>query len=360
MRLKFILPFYSRRPIGGLRVVYEFAGGLAEIGHDVTVVHARALPGTVRPVGFKPRVSGIVDLCAARFGVPWMKVHPRVSMVHVSDIDDSTIGDADAVFATSWQTAAPTAALSPRKGRKHYLVMDFYPYIASREVLESTWKMGFRIATISRWLGELVVRAGVAEVDVSAVSCGVAPVHCLTFPPDKRQPSIAMMYGLGNYKAAHHGLEALGIARSLFGKVPVYLFGANSRRRPAELPDWAEYHALLSDNQINQLFNRSAVFVSSSLAEGFCLPAAEAMASGCAVVATDSGGIRDFAADGRNALLSGPGKPEQLAANIVRCLRDRELRLTLARSGRETISTFTWPAAVRRLESFVRDTLQQS
>ena len=36
-----VLPTNSRKPIGGYKVTYEYANGLAARGHQVTVVHRR-------------------------------------------------------------------------------------------------------------------------------------------------------------------------------------------------------------------------------------------------------------------------------------------------------------------------------
>jgi glycosyltransferase involved in cell wall biosynthesis len=353
MRLTFVLPYFSRRPIGGLRVVYEIANVLARRGHEVTAVHPRGLPDVALKHDLRSRASRLVDRAVALRGVPWMSVDPRVRSIHVSPVDDRSIPDADVVFATSWQTAKPVLGLAAGKGRKHYIVMDFYPYIAPRPVLEESWRSGMRIAAVSRWLADLVLEAGVRREDVTSISNGVSSVHRSSTKPGARAPSIAMMYGLANYKAPGDGLRALELARREMGPVPVCMFGPNASRRPAELPPWVEYRPLVSDAEVNRIYNAAAVFVSSSVAEGFCLPAAEAMSSGCAVVATDSGGIRDFAVHGENALLSPPGEPEALARNIVRALRDAALRERLAAAGAERIRGFTWEAVTDRLESFI-------
>ena len=352
MKVTFVLPFFSRRPIGGLRVVYELANVLSSLGHEVTIVHPRELAG----IAYNRSIRGVASKCLDAFlafrGVPWIAVDPKVKLLHVATIDESALPRADIVLATSWQTAAPVAALSHSKGRKHYLVMDFYPYIASRETLESSWRSGYRLATISNWLARMVLAAGVDPKDVTSISCGVSSLYRMREPPDHRPPSIAMMYGLGNYKASGDGIRALKMARSEAGPFRVQLFGANSSRRPAGLPDWAEYRPLLTNDAVSGIYNASAIFVSSSVAEGFCLPAAEAMSSGCAVAATDSGGIQDFAVDGQTALLSPPGAPEPLARNIVRLLRDPALRVRLAYAGHEAIQRFTWEASARRLMAF--------
>src|SRR5262249_50738148 len=162
--------------------------------------------------------------------------------------------------------------------RKHNLVMDFYPYLGQREVLESTWRMGFRLATISQWLAEVAVEGGVDAGLVTNISCGVSRSHRMTEPIGSRSPAVVMMYGLASYKAAYDGLRALEIARSQSKKkFEVYLFGPNASRRPKEIPEWAHYMPLLSDGGVSAIYNRSSIFLSSSLAEGFCLPAAEAM-----------------------------------------------------------------------------------
>lgn len=356
MRLTFVLPFFSRRPIGGLRVVYELANGLAARGHRVTVVHPSSLPGLAKPRDLRSAASRLLDRAIALRGVPWMAIDARVAMAHVERISPRSVPDADVVVATNWQTAQPVGELPQSKGRRLYLVQDFHPYIAPREALERSWRSGFRLAAVSQWLADMVRAAGVRSQDVTRISCGISSAHRMLVAPEERAPSIAMMYGLAGNKAAGDGVKALEIARSEVGAFPVRMFGPNSSRRPAALPAWAEYRPLLSDAGVSGLYNGASVFVSSSLAEGFCLPAGEAMASGCAVVATDCGGIRDFAVDGSNALLSTPGDPAGLARNIVRALNEPALRHRLARQGMETIRAFTWEAAAERFEAFASDT----
>lgn len=353
MRVTFVLPFFSTRPIGGFRVVYEFANGLARRGHEAIVVHARNLPGVPRGNSLRARATRMLDRLSQSRGVVWMEVDRAVRLMNVTNLADASVPAADVIFATSWQTAAPVSRLPEEKGRKHYLVMDFYPYLAPRQLLESSWRSGFQIATISGWLTDMVIAAGVEESKVLTVSCGVSSVHSARLHHEAREMSVVMMYGTANYKASKDGLHAIALARERIGNFPVRLFGPNFSRRPEGLPEWAEYHPRLSEHDVSRLYNQSAIFVSSSVAEGFCLPAAEAMASGCAVVATDSGGIRDFAIHGINALLSEPGSPERLAENILRVSQDSDLRSGLVTQGMATIRNQTWDAAVDRLELFL-------
>jgi len=65
------------------------------------------------------------------------------------------------------------------------------------------------------------------------------------------------------------------------------------------------------------------------------------MACGCGVVATDSGGIREYAEHEKTALLSPPRDPEALAKNLLCLLEDDNLRIQLAEAGHKHIQEFT-------------------
>ena len=83
------------------------------------------------------------------------------------------------------------------------------------------------------------------------------------------------------------------------------------------------------------------VFVFASYREGFGLPPLEAMASGCAVVTTDCGGVSDFARSGENCLVVPTGDPSALAAAIERVVADGALRKALSDGGVRTAAS--WP-----------------
>jgi glycosyltransferase involved in cell wall biosynthesis len=83
------------------------------------------------------------------------------------------------------------------------------------------------------------------------------------------------------------------------------------------------------------------IFVFASHREGFGLPPLEAMASGCAVVTTDCGGVSDFARHDENCLMVPPGDPVALASAISRLLEDGGLRQKLAAGAVRTAAS--WP-----------------
>ncbi len=81
-----------------------------------------------------------------------------------------------------------------------------------------------------------------------------------------------------------------------------------------------------------------AVLFPSTWAEPFGLVPVEAMACGCPVVASGTGGSAEFLSDGYNCLLATAGDHTALAAAIERLAADPALRTTLRRGGVATAS----------------------
>ena len=94
------------------------------------------------------------------------------------------------------------------------------------------------------------------------------------------------------------------------------------------------------------LYRAAEVFVYPSLAEGFGLPVAEAMACGTPVVASDIDALREVAGDA--ALLVPPHDAAELERTIARVLEDEETRESLRRAGPPRAALFTWEAAAER------------
>ncbi len=98
----------------------------------------------------------------------------------------------------------------------------------------------------------------------------------------------------------------------------------------------------LESGEVADLYRRAEIFVSPSLFEGFGFPAAEAMACGAPVVATDGGALPEVVGD---AGLVVPAADEQaLADAILRLLSDPEARARLSAAGIVRAQTFSWSA----------------
>jgi len=89
------------------------------------------------------------------------------------------------------------------------------------------------------------------------------------------------------------------------------------------------------------------VVIPSRYSEGFSFSCLEAMASGCAVVATQVGGMTNLVLDGYNGLLV-PPRAESILHACRRLIQDQSLRMELGEKARSTALAFSrqrWRAA---------------
>ncbi len=96
------------------------------------------------------------------------------------------------------------------------------------------------------------------------------------------------------------------------------------------------------------------VFVHPSHADGMPNAVLEAMACGCAVIATEHGGTDGLLTGGRDALLVGVRDPDALAAALERLITDADLRHRLAANARKSVGRHAVGRIVDRIEGEYR------
>lgn len=110
-----------------------------------------------------------------------------------------------------------------------------------------------------------------------------------------------------------------------------------------------------SFEQMPGLYQEAEICVIPSLAsEGTSLACLEALASGCAVVATDVGGLPDLVQPGVNGLLVDP-EPAAIAEAITFLIEHPEERHRLQKAGRETAHSFRLELWEQRWTSLLED-----
>jgi glycosyltransferase involved in cell wall biosynthesis len=89
-------------------------------------------------------------------------------------------------------------------------------------------------------------------------------------------------------------------------------------------------------------------FVFPTLAEGFGIPNAEAMASGCPVITTAAFAVPEVVADAA-IVLENPRDSAALAAAMERLVGDENLRQCLIRRGLQRVKAFSWEEGAKKL-----------
>jgi glycosyltransferase involved in cell wall biosynthesis len=101
-----------------------------------------------------------------------------------------------------------------------------------------------------------------------------------------------------------------------------------------------------TDTELPALFGAARAFVFPSRYEGFGLPTLEAMACGTPAVLANSSSHPE--AGGDAALYFEPGDASALGAQLLRLLRDADLRARLVARGLERAAGFTWQRTAAR------------
>jgi glycosyltransferase involved in cell wall biosynthesis len=104
-------------------------------------------------------------------------------------------------------------------------------------------------------------------------------------------------------------------------------------------------------------YSGAECLVMPSLAEGFGLPAIEAMACGCPVIVSDRDSLPEVAA---NAAVVTASSADGIAEALRKLVGNQRLREDLRRRGIEHASQFTWATAADRTRRVYRDVLAQA
>jgi glycosyltransferase involved in cell wall biosynthesis len=105
-------------------------------------------------------------------------------------------------------------------------------------------------------------------------------------------------------------------------------------------------------------YRRAQVLVSPSLYEGFGLPAAEAMACGTPVVASDGGALPEVVADGVTGRIVPAGDAAALADAIAAMFDNRAACRAMGEAGRRRVlEQFTWAKTAAATEALYRDVI---
>lgn len=344
LRITIILPFPVTKPVGGAKVMYEFANRLQQRGHRVTVLHSlkRPFKKMRSPLWFKKLLFWI-----RRAHRPaWFPLHADCRSLIVEEISDAFVPDGDLVISTWWQMTYAVASLSPQKGVRINLVQDFENWSGQVQLVKDSYRLPVCHAAISGWLQQLVQSESGRSVQLLPLAIDTDRFNQQPSSSDRSPFSVIALYSEEKRKGSVYCLSALLQLKENYPSMRATLFGVYPR--PAHLPAWISYHQRPSD--LAALYNAHAVFMSASLGEGWALPPAEAMACGCAVVCTDIGGHADYAKQEQTALLVPPENAEALAQAVSRLFNNDTLRLALATRAHQFITThYDWDRSVHEL-----------
>jgi glycosyltransferase involved in cell wall biosynthesis len=191
------------------------------------------------------------------------------------------------------------------------------------------------------------------------VSAGVAP----SLFSLERHPESFLLY-FGRLDIYHKGIDTLldAIAIVSRSKPDVLLKIAGRGSSADEITALAgklgiernvQVLGAVDDAERDRLFSTAVMQVMPSRFEGFGLAAAEAMAAGVPLIASNAGSLPEVVDAPRGGVLVPPDDPQALADAIVKLLGDEAMRRSLSSSARESARRFDWDRVARDHLAFI-------
>lgn len=349
-RINFVLPGSGHDPVGGMKILYEYANRLTDQGYSVNVIHS---PIYRKDFTFWERLKKYVRYIHRKLNNSyrpdsWFKINNSVNLLWVPTLNQKYIPDADLVVASSWETAEFVSEYDQSKGDKYYFIQHFETWSGDKDRVLNTWKLPLKKIVSAKWLEDIAYDI---DEDVVRIPYGFNfDFFKITKPIEKRDDNhISMMYHILEWKGCETAIEALRIAKESNEKLTATFFSAYPS--PKNLPDWINYYQNPSQQQLRDIYNNSAIFLSASVYEGWGMPGCEAMMCGCALVMTNVGGHREYAIQDETALLAFAGDSHKLANHILTLTNNRNLRIELAKNASKYVKKFTWDYAIKKFKS---------
>lgn len=333
MRVAVVSPYALDRYGGVQSHTRQLVAHLRESGVDAWLVG----PGRDGPGGFEHRVGGTVQVRANRSEAP-----VAVSPLAAARLQRVLAG-ADLVHVHEpWVPLAGWAALVGDAPR----VLTFHA--------DPSTRVRRAYAALARPLRTLVGRAG-AVTAVSGKAAGAIAPFCpdpviIPNAVDRTPGAVGDRGPTVAFVGRDEERKGLGVALAawpeVLAAVPRATLRVVSDTRRAALPG-VEFLGPLDDAGKLDVLGSSAVYVAPNTGgESFGITIAEAMAAGCAVVASDLDAFVDVVG---GAGVHVPVRDHRrLAAEVVRLLQDPELLAGMQVAALARVEAFTWEAVVPR------------
>jgi glycosyltransferase involved in cell wall biosynthesis len=342
LRITFVLPHLSLS--GGDKITFTFADGLAERGHEVTVVHG-ALPT------LKGRIRDRLFGGRGDFHRPGPKVRLIGAKGRPADLP-AFLPDADVLIGSWWETVDAISKAPATKGRLIHHVQDHevFDYLPARSA--DVYRLLIPKIVVSSWLLD-VMRQTYQAADVQLVANPVDLEHftCESRPiaPAAR---VGTVYAAAPRKNSRLAFDAVELGRREIPGLRLVSFGADLPPPDLRRRGYVDFHLRPDQHAIPDLYRSCDYWLFASRSEGFGLPILEAMASGTPVIATPAGAAPDLVNEDNGAIVGHDAR--EMARAIVKLHSAGEAeRLAMSGAARATAEAHDIASAVSRFEAIL-------
>ena len=349
-KICFVLPRYVRHPIGGYKIVYEYANRLVKDNYQVYILYLNdtALNKKIMPQSLKNKVIEYFST----YGPNWFDLDKRFKQLSLTRIDvKSLLLKMDIAIATAATTVKRTCRLFPNSNI-FYLIQDFEDWDITKSELYDTYRIpGVTNIVISKWLQNVLEEHTSKKVFYIQNPIDTKKYKVVN-PIESRDPyTVGFLYHEAPFKGTKYTINAINDLRNKYPNLKIKAFG--SYKKPKLWPNDFSYIRNASQKETIEFYNSISIFLNSSIKEGFGLTGLEAMACGAVLISTNYSGVQDYAQNGVNSLLSPVKDTELMIQNVEKILNNDVLRHTLALKGVESAQKYSWEKAYSKFKFLI-------
>lgn len=349
MRICFVLPGVARQPVGGYKMAFEYANRLVKENHEVLILYLNQdlLKNYSVPLIVKRKIAKILTKIEPK----WFDLNKKIKKISNLDLDyKEKLGKLDVCIATSAEKTVEEVNKNLIAKTKLYLIQDYENWNISDKELIATYKLGFKNIVVAKWLKQIVDQYSPTEsvlipnaIDTS-IYTGTVPIQ------NRDNHTIALLYHESPHKGLKNAFKVLDKLKQKYPDLKVIMFGKFPK---PELPNWITYYKGASQKKTVEIYNSVKVFLCSTIEEGFGLTGIEAMACGACLVSTDYRGVREYAVNNYNSLLSPVGDIDAQVENVIRIFENKELQKNISSNGIQHVKKFKWSEAMKKLNKTI-------
>ena len=318
---------------GGIAVVFQHLELLAKAGHDAFLTTPAARPD-------------------------WYSL--KAPIYPIQSLDPAHIPHADIIVATSWTTIKPV--VESKKGIPVHLCQgyegDCKEWHSQKAAIDEVYSYKIPKLTVSPHLDEFLIE----RFDAQTYYIGQMVNRNIFYPSqgrrNEKKTSPFRILVVGPFEADCKNIPAtlrgVILAKKRLG-VPLKLirasqFPLSDEEQTIIKPD--AYHFHVPYHEMGKIYRGADLFISMSKeAEGFGLPALEAMASGVPTILSSIPSYTNFDETRNHSLFVKTSDPESLANAIVEIFNNRTLKEKLVHRGLIVAGKFTKENVLNRLNS---------
>lgn len=336
---------------GGVQMAFEYLNYFAENGNDVVCY----VPYFGEYYGWKKILflKSIVRILLSKdLQGKWF--NPKKFILRfVPTINNYSIRNADITIATSWLTSYWVSNLKQSKGKKAYFIQDFETWGSSyqNKLVRQSYRLPFdlRIAISTNLHNKLIKE----ENSDSVVICnGIHQKYISNLKRHKECTELSIGFPYREYRGKENDIKNSHFAINSLKKFAV---GKNVKLKaygfvkPGQWDDRISFLENPSRKEIFNWYDDIDIFYVPSIYEGWGLPAMEAMARGCVVLASNTGCIYEYGKDKVNCYkLHNMLSEVELFNALNELIKSPRLRESISENAINTVKNFSFEKQAKK------------